>query len=81
MCAKENQSEDSAEEENLVPYHEQVDAFTNELESLIARFSNEYDLTRETMIGCLYCSQAMLGSPVVFDLGGEMLEELEEEDE
>jgi hypothetical protein len=62
-------------------YHEQVDAFTFELENLIERFSSEFDLTRETMVGCLFTSMQLLGTPMVMDLGSEILEEDGEEEE
>lgn len=79
MSDKEKEPQDSAEKK-VMEYHEQVDAFTFELENLIERFSSEFDLTRETMVGCLFSSMQFLGTPMVMDLGSEMLEEDGEEE-
>lgn len=61
-------------------YHEQVDAFSIELENLISRFQNEFDLTLETMIGCLECTKSILSQPMIIDMGSEILEEDGEEE-
>jgi hypothetical protein len=66
---------------NPMPYHEQVDAFANELESLVERFRDEWDLTLETMIGCIEVQKTLLSQPVIMDMGCELLEEDEEEEE
>lgn len=81
MCAKEKESDDSAEKKVSMPYHEQVDAFTFDLEALISRYSSEFELTRETMVGCLFTSMQVLGTPMIMDLGSEMLEEDDGEEE
>lgn len=81
MCAKEKESDDSAEKEVGMPYHEQVDAFSNDLEALVERYHKEFDLTRETMVGCLFTGMQILGTPMIMDLGSEMLEEEDGEEE
>ncbi len=81
MCAKKEESEDSTEKKMTMPYDQQVDAFTNDLENLITRYSSEFTLTRESMIGCLFTSMQVLGSPMIMDLGSEMLEEEDGEEE
>ena len=77
MSDQEKEQEDSAKKK-LMEYHEQVDAFTFELDNLITRFQNEFDLTRETMVGCLFTSMQFLGTPMIMDMGSEMLEEEDE---
>ena len=77
MCTEEEESNHSAEEET--PYHEQVDAFTIELDKLVTRFRNEFDLHLETIIGCLECCKSELSQPMLIDMGSEMLEEEEDE--
>ena len=62
-------------------YHEQVDAFSMELENLINRFQNEFDLTLETMVGCLECTKVVLSQPMIIDMGSEILEEDGNEEE
>ena len=62
-------------------YHEQVDAFSIELENLISRFQNEFDLTLETMVGCLECTKVVLSQPMIIDMGSEILEEDSNEEE
>lgn len=62
-------------------YHEQVDAFSIELENLINRFQDEFDLTLETMVGCLECTKAVLTQPMIIDMGSEILEEDGSEEE
>tara|TARA_B100000963_G_scaffold350817_1_gene361572 strand:- start:1549 stop:1791 length:243 start_codon:yes stop_codon:yes gene_type:complete len=73
MCFKEEESEHSAEEET--PYHEQIDAFTIELDNLITRYRNEFDLHLETLIGALEMAKTVLLQPMEIDLGSEMLDE------
>ena len=51
MPFEEEEPLDSAEEGT--PYHEQIDAFTMDLDNLIARYLNEFDLHMETIVGCL----------------------------
>jgi hypothetical protein len=77
----EEEEQKDATQKKVMEYHEQVDAFTFELENLIERFSSEFDLTRETMVGCLFTSMQFLGTPMVMDLGADMLEEDENEQE
>ena len=77
MCAEEKESNDPAKTET--PYHEQVDAFSIELDNLINRFQNEFDLTLETMIGCLEVTKTSLCDPMIMNLGCDMLEEDEDE--
>jgi len=59
-------------------YHEQVDAFSMELDNLIERYQQEFDLTVETMVGCLECTKTALAQPMIIDMGGEMLEDDDE---
>ena len=79
MSNKEEEPKDTTKKK-VMEYHEQVDAFTFELDNLVTRFQNEFDLTRESMIGCLFTSMQVLGSPIFMDLGSEMLEDGEEEE-
>ncbi len=51
-----------------------------ELDNLINRFHNEFDLTLETMVGCLECAKTAIAQPMIVDLGSEMLEDGEEEE-
>lgn len=81
MCAKEKESDDSAKKEIGMEYHEQVDAFTNDIENLISRYHSEFTLTRESMIGCLFSSMQLLGTPMIMDLGSEILEDEDGEEE
>lgn len=81
MCAQEKESDNTAKEKVSMPYHEQVDAFTFDLEALIGRYSSEFELTRETMVGCLFTSMQVLGTPMIMDMGSEMLEEEEDDGE
>lgn len=76
MRFEEEESEDPAEEK-VTSYHEQVDAFSMDLDNLIERYQQEFDLTIETMIGCLECTKAALAQPMIIDLGSEMLDEEE----
>lgn len=62
-------------------YHEQVDAFANELDALVERFRDEWDLTLETMIGCLEVQKTLMAQPVIMEMGSDMLEEEEEEED
>lgn len=64
----------------ITSYHQQVDAFSMELDNLINRFHNEFDLTLETMVGCLECAKTVIAQPMIVDLGSEMLEDGEEEE-
>jgi hypothetical protein len=77
MSSEEKEPFDSAEE-GTTPYHEQIDAFTIELDNLIARFMNEFDLHMETIVGCLEIAKNSVSDPMVIDLGSEMLEEEDE---
>ena len=77
MCSQEKESDDAAKA--TTPYHEQVDAFSMELDNLIARFQNEFDLTIETMVGCLECTKTALAQPMIMDIG--IIEDGEEENE
>ncbi len=82
MHYEEEEPQDAAKEEvKPMPYHEQVDSFTIELDNLIVRYRNEFDLTLETMIGCLEVAKNTLSNPMMIDLGAEMLEEDENEQE
>lgn len=76
MSSEEKEPFDSAEEGT--PYHEQIDAFTIELDNLIARFMNEFDLHMETIVGCLEIAKNSVSDPMIIDLGSEMLGEEEE---
>ena len=55
-------------------YDEQADAFALDLESLIYRYTEEFDLLEETMIGILINAATRLAQPVEWDLGDEMLD-------
>jgi|TARA_R100000084_G_scaffold35805_2_gene14346 hypothetical protein len=55
-------------------YDEQADAFALDLESLIYRYTEEFDLLEETMIGVLINAATRLAQPVEWDLGDEMLD-------
>jgi hypothetical protein len=79
MHYKEEEPEDSTQTE-ITSYHQQVDAFSMELDNLINRFHNEFDLTLETMVGCLECAKTAIAQPMIVDLGSEMLEDGEEEE-
>lgn len=76
MRFEEEESEDPAEEK-VTSYHEQVDAFSMELDNLVERYQQEFDLTIETMVGCLECTKVALAQPMIVDLGSEMLDEEE----
>lgn len=80
MHYQEEEPEDSTETK-VASYHEQVDAFSMELDNLINRFHNEFDLTLETMVGCLECAKTAIAQPMIIDMGSEMLEDGEEETE
>lgn len=75
MYKQEEESNDATKEEEELTYHEQVDAFTNDIEALIHRYAMEFDLTRETMIGCLECQKVILADPMIIDLGSEMIDD------
>jgi len=77
MRFQEEESEDPTQEK-IASYHEQVDAFSMDLDNLIERYQQEFDLTIETMIGCLECTKTALAQPMIVDLGSEMLDEEEE---
>ena len=77
MPFEEEEPEYSAEKET--PYHEQVDAFAIDLDNLITRYRNEFDLHLETLVGSLEMAKATLLQPMEFDLGSEMLEDDEED--
>jgi hypothetical protein len=79
MRNEKKESNDSAEEREI-PYHEQVDAFSIDLDNLITRYQNEFDLTLETMIGCLEVTKTTLCDPMIMNLGCEMLDDAEEEE-
>lgn len=79
MSDEEKEQEDSTQKK-VMEYHEQVDAFTFELDNLIERFQKEFDLTRESMVGCLFTAMQFLGTPMIMDMGSEMLEDGEEEE-
>jgi hypothetical protein len=76
MPFEEEKPLDSAEEGT--PYHEQIDAFTMDLDNLIARYLNEFDLHMETIVGCLEVAKNSISDPMIIDLGSEMLEEEDE---
>ena len=81
MHYEEEEPQDAAKEEvKQMPYHEQVDSFTIELDNLIVRYRNEFDLTLETMIGCLEVAKNTLSNPMLMDLGTEMLEDENEQE-
>ena len=77
----ENEEQDDAAKKKIMDYLEQQDAFSIELENLVERFRSEFDLTPETLAGCLLVQQNILTDPVIVDLGSEMLEEDENEQE
>jgi hypothetical protein len=76
MSSEEKEPFDSAEKGT--PYHEQIDAFTIDLDNLIARYLNEFDLHMETILGCLELAKNSVSDPMIIDLGSEMLGEEEE---
>lgn len=80
MPYEEEEPLDSAEKK-IMDYLEQQDAFSIELENLVVRFRSEFHLTPETMAGCLQVQQNILTDPMIIDLGCEMLEEDENEQE
>lgn len=77
----EKEEQDDAAKKKIMDYLEQQDAFSIELENLVERFRSEFDLTPETLAGCLLVQQNILTDPVIVDLGSEMLEEDENEQE
>ena len=77
----EKEEQDDAAKKKIMDYLEQQDAFSIELENLVERFRSEFDLTPETLAGCLLVQQNILTDPVILDLGSEMLEEDENEQE
>jgi hypothetical protein len=77
MSFEKEESSDPAETET--PYHEQIDAFTIDLDNLIARYLNEFDLHMETIVGCLEMAKNSVSDPMIIDLGQEMLGDEEEE--
>ena len=77
----EKEEQDEAAKKKIMEYLEQQDAFSIELENLVERFRSEFDLTPETLAGCLLVQQNILTDPVIVDLGSEMLEEDENEQE
>jgi len=76
MSVEEEEPIDPTEEGT--PYHEQIDAFTMDLDNLIARYLNEFDLHMETIVGCLEIAKNSVSDPMIIDLGSEMLGEEEE---
>jgi hypothetical protein len=81
MHFQENEQNKTAEEKMMPSYHEQVDAFSMDLDNLIARYQEEFDLTVETMVGCLECAKAALAQPMIIDMGTEMLDDDDGDDE
>lgn len=77
MSFEKEESSDPAEKET--PYHEQIDAFTIDLDNLIARYLSEFDLHMETIVGCLEMAKNSVSDPMIIDLGQEMLGDEEEE--
>ena len=73
MSFEEKESSDPTEEETT-PYNEQIDAFTMDLDNLIARYLNEFDLHMETIVGCLEIAKNSVSDPMIIDLGSDMLE-------
>ena len=73
----EKEEQEHPTEKKVMEYHEQVDAFTFDLENLVERYHNEFDLTIETMVGCLECTKVSLAQPLIVDLGAELLDEEE----
>ena len=57
-----------------VQYDEQADAFAGELDQLVDRFRNEFDLLDETMVGILHARIVALSTPTEWDLGDDMLD-------
>lgn len=57
-----------------VEYNEQADAFAIELDQLVKRFRNEFDLLDETMVGVLHATIIALSTPTEWDLGDDMLD-------
>lgn len=64
-------------------YHEQTDAFTMELDNLINRFKDEFDLNLQTVIGVLETKkiELTLDCGVEFDMDSDMLDDETEFDE
>lgn len=58
-------------------YHEQTDAFTMELDNLINRFKDEFDLNLQTVIGVLETKkiELTLDCGVEFDMDPDMLDD------
>mgnify|MGYP005677846615 FL=1 len=81
MYSQEEESDDAAEKKVSMPYHEQVDAFNIDLDNLITRYRNEFELTLETMIGCLEVAKVSISDPMIMDLGRELLGEEEENEQ
>lgn len=46
---------------------QQAEAFRKELEALINRFVDEYDLTYETLIGSLHITLSLISSQCIYD--------------
>ena len=63
-------------------YHEQTDAFALELDNLINRFKDEFDLNLQTVIGVLETKkiELTLDCGVEFDMDPGMLDEDEDDD-
>jgi len=61
-------------------YDEQTDSFRMDLENLIYRYIDEYDINTFVMIGALQEQIQELINAGNSDLGDEMLEEYDEED-
>ena len=76
MSSEEKKPSDPAQEGT--PYHEQIDAFSMDLDNLIARYLNEFDLHMETIVGCLEMAKNSVSDPMIIDMGSDMLEGEEE---
>ncbi len=74
MYGEEKEPEDS-EAPPPLEYHEQVDAFTEDLWRLTTRYRLEFDLLKESMVGVLFALIQEMSVPEVWDLGEEMFGE------
>lgn len=76
MPKEDEEPKNSATPQSLAWTHcEQVDAFTEDLWTLLTRYRHEFDLSIESYIGILHCLISELSHPEIWDMGGEMLDD------
>ena len=64
-------------------YNEQTDALAMELDNLLIRFREAFDINQQTMIGVLEAKkmELLLGPEVGFEADPDLLDELSDDDE